>query len=440
MPPDVQKSLSDARLAQVKGNFALAGQNKNQFGTDVPLSASELETLKKDPTYAGYDISPTGIVSKASTSFSDRFAGPTGVGSSTSVRDTLNKTGESPETIKNKTQEQFENFKKQFELSSTQKPSSTFNRVSEFNKLRDEAGLASLENEVNGYEAEKKALEDEFRKYRASELKGPGTQGFASGRISEAERALMERSDFVNRNLEIAQNKLNTKNKFIQTMIDLGEKDYQTARDDYEFEYNKNLQLISAFNNYTNAEEAKVNRERDDARATWQTISNALASGNVNYADIPLATKQEIVKLEQTMGLPLGFTEHIKNEDPKANIISTDTFTDTNGNRVISVLKKVGNEFKVEKYIAGKAQKESTVKDMEREADKQIQSIIQRLETQAKGDDNLYDPEKYAKVRQLLIDSNKEADASALDKKVADKFSEGSRQYLRQKYGIVLPE
>lgn len=217
-------------------------------------------------------------------------------------------------------------------------------------KLRKEQGISALEDTVNEYDEEVAYLEENLRKFKRNEMSGQAL-GFAQGRISVEQQGIQDQLDFIARQQNAAINKINTKNKFIENIMNFTKQDYETANDAYQTEFNRNMQMQSAFS-------TEQNRIRDDARATLTTINNMVTNSGKSMADLDPTMKANINTLELQGGLPVGTFETFATSKPKANIISTQNGADSNGNEFVSFISKDPDtgELSMEKmYTGGKA-------------------------------------------------------------------------------------
>lgn len=195
-------------------------------------------------------------------------------------------------------------------------------REQEFEDLREEHGIADLENESVNLQSQIEAEMANLRAFRGEELAGPGTLGFARGRISEEERAVMERVDFLNRRLNTVNNRLKLKNQNIRDVMKFREMNFEDAKEEYEFEFNQNLSIL---NSLVKEEEKELLNER----TTYQTLSTMLKDVPVDELDQNTLDRIEV--LESKLGIPEGTFAAMKSVDPDAKIIASGTDTDESG-------------------------------------------------------------------------------------------------------------
>src|SRR3990167_651798 len=255
---------------------------------------------------------------------------PTVIGSSSQIRQDLAKRGVTDQdAFKFPSQKTFEEFKRSTEPGITKPAAPQFKDA--YAQIRSQQGISALEDDDVGLETEKGEVEAAFREFQAKQRGEAIPMGIITGRISEEERNFRERIDFIERRQRVIQMKIKNKQSFISDYMGFSEKDYDEARDEYEFEFNKAIQVQTAYQNYKNAEEQSENRVRDDARATLNTMNNLIANSGVDFDQFisgDPAFSSRLSELEAMAGMPIGSFETFPRSKPKANLLST-TVQDT---------------------------------------------------------------------------------------------------------------
>lgn len=268
---------------------------------------------------------------------------PSPVASSSSVRDDLSKRGVDPSTATFKSESDFQSFKERV-TPRTAAPERT-SLVDAYTGLQQSKGVDKMQADIRGIEEEEAALDAELRKFRVSESEGQSAN-FVGGRISEAERNLLERKDYMLRQKNSLVDELNATNKTIETIMNLTDKDYANARDEYEKEFSQNLQLMQAY-------QTSEDREADNARANLTTIFNAMEKGTVDAAGFSDAQQAFMNDLEMKAGLPIGFYQSIKAALPEDKIISTTTRETAGGKYADVVTRAPDGSIYVESVFLG---------------------------------------------------------------------------------------
>lgn len=221
------------------------------------------------------------------------------------------------------------------------------NYVDKYTQLRADQGIPALEDSIGQYDAQKAYLLANLDKFKRNELSGQPL-GFAQGRISTEQQGIQDQLDFIDRQENLAIDKLNTKTKFIENIMNLTKDDYSTATDNYNTQFNQNMQIQSSLS-------TEKNQARDDARATLTTINNMVSNSGKSYDELDPVMKANINSLELQSGMPVGTFATFAASKPKANIISTTTGTDANGNDFVSFISKdpTTGEMSVDKMFTG---------------------------------------------------------------------------------------
>jgi len=205
----------------------------------------------------------------------------------------------------------------------------------EFQKLREEQGVADLETQAVDLESQLEAELANLRAFRAEELSGAGTLGFARGRISAEERAVQEQVDFINRQLRTINARLKVKNQNIRDIMNLQEADFQDAKEQYERDFEINLGIL----NQITAEEDK--QDLHD-RTTYQTLTNFFK--DVALDEIPETTMDRIEVLEARIGYPTGTFRAVKEALPDSKTVMHGTSFDADGNQFAWFVQQAPNE------------------------------------------------------------------------------------------------
>lgn len=200
-----------------------------------------------------------------------------------------------------------EQISAQLEPEGIEKPQ-TLNRVEEFNKMRNEMGVSTLETQLTDLKAQ---LEQQYatKRARTQEAQGkPVAMGVIAGRVGEVERQEAERIDTIGRQLNVISDQLNTSYNVISTYMNFKNMDYQDAVKAYDDEYNRNLQIYKLV-------DEEQDEQKASARANLQLYQNAIQAGNIDYKSLPSSQKALLTKLEVQSGLPAGFTAMLKPEE-----------------------------------------------------------------------------------------------------------------------------
>ncbi len=223
----------------------------------------------------------------------------------------------------------YADFKEEIEQYSPKAPE-TPQLADIYTQERQKLGISALEDEITNYDAEKAELLAEMDAFKRQESVGQSAS-FAAGRVSAGAQNVQDKIDALERSQAIAINKLNTKNSFLENLIKFTKDDYSTANSNYQFEFNKNLQVQQMFSN-------KQDKVVDDARATLTTFNNILSTSGMSYNDMSPAMQSQMNVLEMQAGMPIGTMELYARSKPKSNMISQGEGVDSAGNKSVWIL------------------------------------------------------------------------------------------------------
>jgi hypothetical protein len=283
-----------------------------------------------------------------------------------------------------------------------------------YTEQRQKLGISALEDEINGYDAQKAELLAEMDNFKRQENVGQSAS-FAAGRVSAGAQNVQDKIDALERSQSIAINKLNTKNTFLENLIKFTQSDYATANSNYQFEFNKNLQLQQMFSN-------KQDKAVDDARATLTTFNNILSTSGMSYDDMSASMKAQINVQEMQAKMPIGTMELYARSKPKSDIVSTQSGTDASGNDFVTFFSKDadGNVTQEKMYTGGVSKTGSSEKTKTEQANDIAEAVLRFKDTmEAKGWMGA-NPEEYRYYRDYIQTTYGSAAVLLLNKAMED--------------------
>ncbi len=192
------------------------------------------------------------------------------------------------------------------------------NLVNEYGNISNRLNLSGAEGEL---QTAKQSLIDTENTIlaEADKIKGEAVSSVVIGRkLVKLDADTAESLRQAKSAVQLAQDQVDNKNKTLSILMDLTKSDYNTARSDWEFEYNKAMQLYSALN-------TEENRQRDDARAQLAVLQK-------NGFDYNTATPEMKSMVDSLDLQAYGRTGVTAATPPGEKEI--DIYTDTNGNRI----------------------------------------------------------------------------------------------------------
>jgi len=167
--------------------------------------------------------------------------------------------------------------------------------VQEYDRLRKEQGVVKDEEELAAIQNEALMAKQELRQFASTAGQGV-SEGGRIGAVTEAERNASFRLEGLAIREQGVLARLNSKNSYIDTAMKLGLQDYQTARNEYEFNYNNNLRAIDLYNQ-------ELDDQQKDALTAFTTISNLISESGMALTP-GLSTQLDSLALQA--GLPAG--------------------------------------------------------------------------------------------------------------------------------------
>ena len=248
----------------------------------------------------------------------------------------IKETADNAQRIATETQEA-ELAKLKSELTPAGGAPTTPSLTTKYEELRASQGVVPIEEEITSIRTEKADLLAQLSKFKKAEPVGV-SQGFAVGRISEEQQNVQDRIDFLTRQENASTDRLNNKNKYIETVMNLTESDYDNAVQQYNTAFSQNIQMQTAIQSYKTAEQAEENRMRDDARAYLTSVSNMVQNSGKSWDNIDASMKADINAAELKAGYAPGTLEAFSKSKPNANLIGSRDGYDTSGNAITTLL------------------------------------------------------------------------------------------------------
>lgn len=228
--------------------------------------------------------------------------------------------------------------------------------VTTFNQLRNDQGIAGLETSLTDIRKQKLELKNQLNEFEHRTSGQGRTQGEVDTAVGVESKKLQEQYDRLTTEESSLVDQLNTKNSVIETIINLTGKDYDNAHQEYNDKFSQALQTINTIKGIQDADKTTEERNQDNARANLQILANQLSSGDLQFSQLDPAQQAQINKLELQAGLPTGTIASIKDNNPKADIVSTSTRTDAAGNKYADIVlkDKTTGQLKVEHQLLGR--------------------------------------------------------------------------------------
>lgn len=192
------------------------------------------------------------------------------------------------------------------------------NLINEYGNIKSQLGLSGVEGDLQT--AKQKLVDTENTILaEADKIKGEQVSSVVIGRkLVKLDADTAEGLRQAKASVQLAQDQLDNKNKTLSILMGLTEKDYANVRSDWEFEYNKAIQLYTALG-------TEQNRQRDDARAQLAVLQK----NGFDYTTATPENKSMVDSLDLQAYGRTGVTASTPPGDKEIDI-----YTDTNGNRI----------------------------------------------------------------------------------------------------------
>ena len=220
------------------------------------------------------------------------------------------------------------------------KQPAVFDSKKKFQELYASHGVSDLETELNDIKAQEEEVKANMRLRTTKERGETVSQGVIAGRISEVERQEYERLDYIQRQKQSIVDELKTQYGMVEQIMEFEQTDFQNAQISYNQKFSQTLQVIEVTRGLKKDQMTATELSQDKARANLQIVYNQLSSGGMTRDKLSDEQKTFIQKLEIKSGLPLGLFQMVQNNNPDAEVVSTTTREDNNGNRFVDIVTK----------------------------------------------------------------------------------------------------
>lgn len=221
-----------------------------------------------------------------------------------------------------------------------------YSAVENLEKRRSYYGMDELELKMNQLSKDMANLEanTRIRSNYASDKAIP--MGAIAGRVGAIERSANERMDNLRREANYLNDQYKTRMNVISEFMKAGENDYEREKYIFETKYKRNREMLEDY-------KEDIKEEQKDARATLQTIYNAVSSGKMSRDNWSANMKNTIMKLEVQSGFPIGTIDNIVSNNPKSDIVQQ-WVSNVNGRQILNVVLRDENwGFRVENVDMG---------------------------------------------------------------------------------------
>ncbi len=207
----------------------------------------------------------------------------------------------------------------------------------QFSKLLAESGVEPIQGELAQVQNNIRAVQTNLinEAAAAGELLVPVAQ--INRRKGKLQQAADARINLLRIEEDLLQRQVSNKLNTIGMTMDFLGQDVAQANQQYNQEFNQQLQLISLIRDIEEVEQDRVSETRDTALANLGIIMNSITDGGVDFNNLTQQQRTQINEMELMAGLPIGFVSQLKTSVPNEKILSTTTRT-SNGTKFVDIV------------------------------------------------------------------------------------------------------
>ncbi len=296
-----------------------------------------------------------GELGKATSELAGRFSAPTvpkvDANKDEELKNEINSNQENDFNIKNSSDEPEVRSKIEEQIK-TEQP-----EVPDYADLFEKytTGKMGTQYQTSGLETELEDInsmidrESEIAQERYASADKPVPMGVITGKVSEMERQENVRINALQNRANLIQDQLKTRYDLISNIMGYTKDTYEASKKVYDDEYTRSKEAIDSVNE-------NLQEEQKDALSNWQTISNLISSGSIDYDNMTASQELKISAIESKAGLPQGTLKLIKASNPD-KIVTTSISDTTDGKYAYVVTQDKEGNIKTNKMYLGASSK-----------------------------------------------------------------------------------
>ncbi len=185
-----------------------------------------------------------------------------------------------------------------------------------FMELRKNYGIDNIETGISEYKNLIRNEELMLKEQTTGAKAGVTRQGVIEGRVDKATQDRQSQIQWYQNNVSFLTDQANSAYSFINTVMSLTEKDYNTSKQAYQDDFNNRLGIYNVISN-----EAKDTRnfnyqlQQDQQKLASTNLSmymDLITKGSLKYDSISKTDQAQIHKMEVQAGLGVGFLSQVK--------------------------------------------------------------------------------------------------------------------------------
>lgn len=206
----------------------------------------------------------------------------------------------------------------------------------DFEALRSQYGLQSLEDRINKINQDERDMEAALRQGLYDEEGKLRPMELITGRQRELTRQAQEAMDELTRRKQTLVDEYNTKVGVVNTIMNLKQMDYEAAKEDYNTKFSQALNIENLIENRLTREDQIANQASDLAGANLTVIMNGMAESGTTWEQLNPSMQAQISKLELQRGLPMGIVQSFMSQNKGLSVDYVSSSYDAGGNQIVS--------------------------------------------------------------------------------------------------------
>jgi hypothetical protein len=194
--------------------------------------------------------------------------------------------------------------------------------------FRAEYGVDALENQLTDLQAQAREIEAAFNVQKNAETGKPVAMNVIEGRVSEEQKAALEKLDAINNSISTVNDQLKMKYGVIEDLMGAKEMDYNASVALYDKEMSTNMSIFSAAKGIAEEEESDIEHTQDVAKSNAQIMLNALNATGQTWDKLSSTQQNNLTKLGVQSGLGGDFFSTVLAVSAGKDILTTLTSSD----------------------------------------------------------------------------------------------------------------
>lgn len=202
--------------------------------------------------------------------------------------------------------------------------------VDMYKDMREQFGVSEMEQSMAWYKDAIRREELLLNQQKNYMREQPVRLGVIEGRVDKATRDRQEQMQWYGNELSRVSDMVQGAYNQINMIMQFTQMDYETAKEQYQTEFNTRMSVYKAVTDQFNA-------DRAFASTQWSMMASYISKGQTSWDKMSPDTKAQVAKYEAQMGLPIGFMSTLKME-AGANIISSTQRVDSRGRTYVDMI------------------------------------------------------------------------------------------------------